>query len=99
MIARGAIGNPYIFKQINDYLKTGKYDKKDKLEQFNEYLILAKKHNLSFIQIKNHAINFTKGIEGGAKLRNELVTIKNLKELIREIRRFRENNIGLYKTL
>ena len=22
LIARGAIGNPYIFKQINDYMKT-----------------------------------------------------------------------------
>lgn len=58
LIARGAMTNPYIFKQINDYLETGKYDHKDKLEQFNEYLEIATKYNIKFKQIKNHAVNF-----------------------------------------
>jgi len=81
MIARGAIGNPYIFTQINDYLKTGKYNKKNPIEQFQEYLKLAIKHKIDFQQIKNQAIYFTKGIEGGKKLRRDLVKTKNLKEL------------------
>src|SRR3989344_9095117 len=61
LIARGAMTNPYIFKQINDYLKNGKYDSKPKTEQFKEYLKLAKKHKGNFKQIKNHAISLTKG--------------------------------------
>ena len=92
LIARGAIGNPYIFKQINDYMKTGKCKTKPPLDQFNEYLKLAKKHNLSFNQIKSHAINFTKGLQCSAKLRNKLATIKNLKDLTREIKFFRKSN-------
>ena len=71
-----------VLTKINDYLKTGKYKTKNPLDQFQEYLKLAKKHNLEFQQIKAHAINFTKGLEGSAKLRNKLATIKNLKDLV-----------------
>lgn len=81
MIARGAVGNPYIFQQINDYLTTGKYDHKNKVEQFFEYLELAEKYKISFFQIKNHAISFTKGIQGGAELRNRLSNCKDIREL------------------
>ena len=48
MIARGAIGNPYIFKQINDYMAKGTYDEPDKIALFFEYLELAKKYDISF---------------------------------------------------
>lgn len=82
LIARGAIGNPYIFKQINDYLTTGKYEKEDnRLEHFFEYLELAKQYNIQLGQIKGHAIAFTKGMRGGAKLRQELGQTKTLEEL------------------
>ena len=42
MIGRASMGNPYLFKQIDDYNKTGKYSKRDKKQQiqdFFEYLI------------------------------------------------------------
>ena len=72
MIARGAIGNPYIFTQIVDYLGKGSYDTKSGVEQFFDFLSYAKKHGLSFSQIKNHALQFTKGMEGGARLRERI---------------------------
>lgn len=81
LVARGSIGNPYLFKQINDYLNTGKYDSKDQLEQFSEYLELAKKHNLNFKQIKNQAVNFTKGVKNGAKLRESIIKSKDIDEI------------------
>ncbi|MEA3329827.1 MAG: tRNA dihydrouridine synthase DusB [Nanoarchaeota archaeon] len=81
MIGRGAIGNPYIFKQINDYMKNGKYNEKPKQEQFHEYLKLAKKYKIEFLQIKKQAGHFTKGIRGGAKLRKEISGCKSLEEL------------------
>jgi len=88
MIARAAMGNPYIFKQINDYLKTGNYEEKDKIKQFSEYLKLAEKHNIQFPTIKEHAIKFTKGLVGSAKLRQKLVMCKDyetLKEMMKLI--------------
>ncbi len=81
MIARGAIGNLFIFKEINDYLKKEKYEKKNPIEQFKEYLILAKKHNIGFNQIKTQSISFTKGIENGAKIRDYLSKAKNAEEI------------------
>ncbi|MAG02234.1 tRNA dihydrouridine synthase DusB [Candidatus Pacearchaeota archaeon] len=93
LIARGAMTNPYIFKQINDYMKTGKYKHKNKIDQFFEYLTLTKKHKTEFQIIKRHAINFTKGMKGSARLRDKLVKIKDLKELSKEMKDFKQNEI------
>lgn len=90
MIARGAIGNPYIFKQINDYLEKGEYDHKDKIDLFFEYLDLAKKYNTRFATIKNHAVSFTKGIRGSVKVRKELSRINNLEDLIRVMKNMKK---------
>src|SRR3989344_5623666 len=81
MVARGAIGNPYIFKQINDFLDKNSYDTKNKFDLFFEYLEIAENYNLDFGLIKNHAILFTKGIEGGSKLRLSLSNCNHINEL------------------
>jgi len=83
MIARGAIGNPYIFKQISDFISTGKYSKLDNKKIFFEYLDLAKKFDINFNLIKGHAISFTKGIEKSTELRNELGKTKDIDEIIK----------------
>lgn len=81
MVARGAIGNPYLFKQINDYLKTGTYDTKDQIEVFFEYLKLAEKYKIAFGNIKAHALSFTKGVPKARELRNKLAQTNNIEEI------------------
>ena len=82
MIGRGAIGNPYLFKQIADFNATGKYDLDwDKQKVFNEYLRLAKKYEVNINNIKFHAQAFTKGVRGGNRLREELVRVKEIKDI------------------
>jgi len=81
MIGRAAIGNPYLFKQINDFMKTGKYEIKDKKEQFFEYLKLAKKYKIDINHIRFHALAFTKGKAGGARLRQKISMAKNISEI------------------
>ena len=84
MIGRAAMGNPFLFKQINQYLKTGQYRKytiKDRLELFFDYLSYSSEYKIKFSKIKGHAIRFTKGITGGTKLRINLTNAKNPKEL------------------
>ena len=88
MIARGAIGNPFIFNQVNSYLKTGKYKEKNKTEQFIEYLKLSKKYNISFNFVKTHAISFTRGFVNGAKLREELSKCKELNDIKTKIEEY-----------
>ena len=84
MIGRGAMGNPFLFQQINDYLKTGSYEKysfKDRLDSFFDYLHLTDQYNLKFSNIKSQAMRFTKGMRGGSKFRSEITFSKNIEEL------------------
>ena len=75
MIGRKAMGNPNIFQELT------KGKTKDKIK-FKDYLRLAKKYGLEFNQIKFQAMNFTKGIEGAAKIRNKISSAKTLKEIL-----------------
>lgn len=85
LVARGAIGNPCVFKQINDFLKKESYDDApDKIAMFFEYLALAEKYNIPFGQIKGHALAFTKGIHGGARLREKIARLNSI-DLLREV--------------
>ena len=84
MVGRGAMGNPFIFEQINDYLENGVYKKytlTDRLEAFVKYLELTEKYNIRFANIKQQAIRITKGTVGGAQLRNRLSTATNTDDL------------------
>ena len=84
MVGRGAMGNPFIFEQINDYFENGVYKKytlTDRLEAFVKYLELTEKYNIRFANIKQQAIRFTKGTVGGAQLRNRLSTATNTDDL------------------
>lgn len=81
MVARGAMGNPYLCRQITDYLSKGKYDKKEGIVQFAEYILLARQYGVPFPLVKNHASNFTRGMPGGAKLRAKIAQLKSLEEV------------------
>jgi len=81
MIGRAAMSNLYIFRQIDDYMKKGKYKTKSYTEQLREYLKLAKKHKIDLTHIKENAMRFTKGVEGGAKIRNKISKCKNISSL------------------
>lgn len=84
MIGRGAMGNPFLFKQINEYLNAGSYTKYqfgDKLRCFFDYLEIARDFKIRFSSIKSQAMRFTKGIPGSTELRHKITLTKNLKEL------------------
>ena len=84
MIGRGAMGNPFLFEQINDYLKTNSYKEysfKDRLDSFFDYLHLTNQYKIKFANIKGQAMRFTKGMNGGSKLRSKITLSKNVEEL------------------
>jgi nifR3 family TIM-barrel protein len=84
MIGRGAMGNPFLFEQINDYLKSNSYEEytfKDRLDSFFDYLHLTSQYQIKFANIKGQAMRFTKGIKGGSKLRSKITLSKNIEEL------------------
>jgi len=84
MIGRGAMGNPFLFEQINDFLKTNSYKEysfKDRLDSFFDYLHLTNQYKIKFANIKGQAMRFTKGMKGGSKLRSRITLSKNIEEL------------------
>ena len=84
MIGRGAMGNPFIFEQINDYLKYGVYKNytfSDRLEAFLDYVDATSRYKIKFVNIKEQAIRFTKGTVGGSVLRKRLTITKDIDEL------------------
>ena len=83
MIGRAACGNPFIFKQINHFLKTGKILKqKNKITLFLEYLDIWKRFPyLTFTNLKIQANYFTKSMEGGSIIRKELSKAKTVQDV------------------
>jgi len=91
MIGRWAIGNPFCFKQVNDFFNKKSYKKtsdSDKLKAFLVYLENAKKYNVSFARIKIQAMQFSKGIKSSVELRTNIASTKNENELMKEINSF-----------
>ncbi len=67
-VGRACIGRPEIF---GNNINVG----------FGEYLKLAKKHKLFFRQIKYQAMNFSKGIVGGKRLRMKLIETESIEDI------------------
>ncbi len=90
MIGRAAIGNPWIFKQIKHYFKTGETLKTPGV---SERVAVAKKHlqlaikwkgeRLGILETRPHYSNYFKGISNFKPFRIRLVTEDNLNELYR----------------
>jgi nifR3 family TIM-barrel protein len=84
MIGRGAMGNPFLFKQINDYMNSGSYQKyhlKNRLTIFEKYLDHAINYKIKFANIRQQAMRFTKGLVDGAKLRPKIMLAKTIDDL------------------
>lgn len=85
-IARGAWGKPYLFRQIKEVMKLGKYDDYDfkkikKIMIKHAELIWKDKKSLGMFEIRKHLAWYVKGFPGASDLRRQLVQIKNFKEI------------------
>tara|TARA_B100001250_G_scaffold374991_1_gene362234 strand:- start:4142 stop:5119 length:978 start_codon:yes stop_codon:yes gene_type:complete len=97
MIGRGAIGNPWIFNQIKEYLQTGKIiDEPSIVEKANivlEHLDLSVKwkgEKLGVLEMRRHYGNYFRGMPQIKQYRSKLVQsneYQELAELIAEIKK------------
>ena len=91
MVGRGAMGNPFLFRQINDYLRTGSYRAyglRDRVEAFFEYLAVAVRYNIKLTAIKSQAMRFTRGTEGAPRLRESISSARDGADLAGIVRAF-----------
>lgn len=92
MIARGAQGNPWIFRQILHYFETGEHLTKPTLEEVTQMILRHARMMLEFKgeyigirEIRKHAAWYTAGYPNSARLRvaiNNVESFEALEELL-----------------
>ncbi len=82
MLGRAAAKNPAIFKQCNDFIRTGKYKETNQLKLANEYIELNKNYNTKFSTIKSHVTYFLKP---HAEIINKTKDINTLKKTLKSL--------------
>jgi tRNA-dihydrouridine synthase B len=77
MIGRAASSNPWIFRQIDQYLRTGDYERpteRDRYDIMRTYYEMLRDRNEADAtgKMKQFATYFTHGVRNGARLRGEI---------------------------
>ena len=80
MIGRGASSNPWIFRQIQQYLATGAYDEathQDRYQMMRGYydMLIARADHDAVGKMKQFATYFTHGVRHGAQLRASIYAV------------------------
>ena len=95
MIGRGAIGNPWIFQQIEYFLKNNKKiirptnkEKYEIIKQHVELNIKEKGNIVGINEMRKHIAAYTKNMPESSKFRNEINCITDVKELELKIKEF-----------
>ena len=93
MIGRGAIGNPFIFKQVKEMLKTGvvatKVDFRDRIAVAIEHLSLSVKNKgekYGTLEMRRHYATYLKGLPRVSRVRDKLVREDNWLHVIEILR-------------
>ena len=87
MLARGAMGNPFLFKYIKEYLKTGSYTPvtpSEIIDQVREQYDLSlefKDERLVVNQMRKHVGWYIKGLPDSSKVRDEVNKLKTKEEI------------------
>ncbi len=96
MVGRGALGNPWIFREINAYLGEDKLlpkpDLDEKLSVLSRHITDLVKYKGEYVgmrEARKHTAYYLKGFKNAAKLRNlafSMQTLEDLQHLLSEIR-------------
>ena len=97
MVGRGALGNPWVFREINEYFDKGIIidpptldEKCDILLRHIKSAVEYKGEYVGMHEARKHTAYYLKGFKNAAKLRNlafSMETLSDLEELIGEIRK------------
>ena len=101
MIGRGAIANPWIFKQAKHYLQTGQFlpepTLQEKIALCIEHLKLAvelKGMRNAILPFRKYYVGYLKGISNVSKLRSDLMQLVDLDKIIERLNQFLENHLS-----
>lgn len=88
MVARGAFGNPFIFREIKEYLSSGAVlppanvdEKIDMAIKHIKSLVEFYGEKIGILNARKHAAWYLKGIRGGAEAKRSVYTATTLEEM------------------
>ena len=93
MIGRTAASNPWIFRQIEEYLETGSYSTESDQDRYemmrNYYSLLAFRNQPDTVgKMKQFATLFTHGVRNGSQLRSAIHASKEVHEILDRVDSF-----------
>ncbi len=94
MIGRGTFGRPWIFKEILEYVETGKIieepDNYEKLNIIEKHINLAveEKGEIAVKELRKHIAWYTKNLKNSSEFRNSINKIETKEELINKIEEY-----------
>jgi len=103
MIGRGAIANPWIFKQTKHYLATGEHLPEPSIEEKIQICIDHLKLNVQYkgekygvMTFRKHYVGYLKGLPNIAPVRSELMQMTELVPVIERLQKYlNENAVSL----
>jgi len=93
MIGRAAATNPWIFRQMNEYFRTGSYREATESDRYQlirtYYGMLAEEETAGAIgKMKQFASWFTHGVRNGAELRRNVQSAREVREVLQRVEAF-----------
>ncbi len=99
MIGRTASSNPWIFRQIQQYLATGSYEQPSERQRYNlmrtYFNMLCERGERDTVgKMKQFATYFTHGVRNGSKLRVEIYKTTDAAEILDHVDAFFERELA-----
>ena len=112
MVARGSLGNPFLFREINEYLETGNIIERPTYDELHKtilrhvkYLRELKGDHLAMLEMRGQIAYYLKGLPNSTAFKNELFKTKTIddtlnivSEYFKKIEEFQENKIQKSET-
>jgi nifR3 family TIM-barrel protein len=99
MVGRAASSNPWIFRQIQDYIATGQYHQPSEEERYaimRWYYSMLREHDApdAVGKMKQFATYFTHGVREGSKLRAAIYHAKDAAQIVDQVDAFFERELS-----
>lgn len=106
MIGRAAISNPFIFRQIREFQKTGSYAQptlEERVELLTRHLrhsVQVKPEPRGVLSFRKHYAGYLREVRGGSKVRVDLMQLTAAEDVIERLMRFvEEYRAGAYDAI
>ncbi|MCK4552001.1 MAG: tRNA dihydrouridine synthase DusB [Tenericutes bacterium] len=88
MVGRGILGNPFLIKQIVDFIETNNFEEEVSLALRKEYilkhldkLIQLKGEHIAVLEMRSHGAWYIKGLKNASQIKQRIVSANSVQEI------------------